>query len=446
MRKFWILASLFLGLVAACETTTPEPTPEPEPQPEAPILTLTSDSLFQFDAFGGEGMLTYTIEHPTQTGVLAVRLSNEADTVWVTNINAQSYGEISFVVEVNEVESSRTSSLVVTYEDLSFEVTIEQEAGERGNSSDYVREATDVLGYYYGTRYSSLPNYYLIFSNVGYDPATDYANPNGWFYKIDCYSKIQPSGDKIQIPVGTYTLDLNNTFADGTFSSSYSKYFTTDEVGMVSGGAMFIAGTMEVAADEINLYLEDQDGYTHKLHWAYDADYSMVDESQSVNDEPEQNEGSGNSNLTADYEVNTENWEVNAYHYGNYYGNGRSNWVFNLRAPERTGDAVNLDIVAGPVGFENGFAGTYSCAIDLSAYTFYPGVYYEPSYTGCWYLHLNKGIISGNQAPFVGGSIVITKNEDGTHTFLIEALDNAEVPNTVTVNWTGTVNVYDMSN
>ena len=92
MRKFWILASLFLGLVAACETTTPEPTPEPEPQPEAPILTLTSDSLFQFDAFGGEGMLTYTIEHPTQTGVLAVRLSNEADSAWVTSINAQSYG------------------------------------------------------------------------------------------------------------------------------------------------------------------------------------------------------------------------------------------------------------------------------------------------------------------------------------------------------------------
>jgi hypothetical protein len=56
---------------------------------------------------------------------------------------------------------------------------------------------------------------------------------------------------------------------------------------------------------------------------------------------------------------------------------------------------------------------------------------------------LYQGQILGDQAPFVGGTIEIIKNSDGTHTFNIECTDNAATPNTVFVNWTGVVNIYD---
>lgn len=442
-RDLFILCLLALFSLTACgpeETNKEQPEPPTPPTPEPPALTLTSVTPMQFGKMGGSGEVSYEITNPTQTGVLEIELLSQVD--WVRDLNAQTYGKIFFEVDINATEEARSVQMRVSYEDLSFEVAIQQEVGEKGLDSDFVRDAVSVTGHYYGLRYSSLPNYYINFSNVGYDPVTDYALPNGWFYTIDCYSKVDSSEAPIRVPEGTYTLDPDNTCADGTFSVDYSQYKTTDEEGKINGGAYFEEGTMEVTADGFVLYLTDTDGKTHKVTSSV-TDYALTDESKdNPNDDPEPNPGSGDSNMTEDYVVDTTDWEVNAYYIGNYFGNNVANWVINLRAPYRTGDAINLDLLAGELGIEKGLAGTYTSGFSLGEYTFLPGEY-NASYTGCWYLELHQGIVSGNQAPLHEGTIEIVLNDDGTYTFIIEALDNAPNPNTITVNWTGEVNIID---
>lgn len=441
MKKLLKFTCLLALVAVACE---PEKTPEPEPEPpvvEAPVFTLTSDATMAFAAEAGEGLITYQIENPTQTGMVDA----SADVNWIDNFGLQVYGAITFSVAINEVAEERTGTITVTYEDQSFTVTVVQQAGQPGLDSDYFREAEYLMGFYYGTRYSNEPNYYFHLSDKAFTSEGDFV-PSAWYYRVDAYGPAPEEGQTICLPEGEYRFDPTNSFAQFTFSTQYSYYFELDENQEKSYAVKYTDGTMVVADGKITLSLTDEDGKTH--HVTYEAEtLEFWDESTSPSNpgNPDPNPGSGDSNLTGDYQLNTENWEVNAYYYGNYYGNGNSNWVFNMRAPDRTGDAINLDMVTEGIGFELGIAGTYTCAMDFSAYTFFPGVFGSGAYTGTWYLQLYNGYVAGNQAPLWGGSIEITLNEDGTHTIDVQAYDNAEEPNLVSVTWTGTVNLYDMT-
>lgn len=441
MKKLLKFACLFSLVAVACEPDQKEePTPEP-PVVEPAVLNLTSSAAMPFAAEGGEGVITYEIENPTQTGVVDA----SADVAWIDNFGLQVYGAISFSVALNEVEEERTGTITVTYEDQSFTVTVVQQAGQQGLGSDYFREAGYAVGYYYGVRYSDEPNYYFYLSDKAFTEDGDFV-PNAWYYQIDAYAAAPASGEGILLPDGEYHFDAKNTYAQYTFSAKYSSYFELDENQILLKKCEYQEGTMVVEDGKITLSLTDSEGKTH--HVTYQADpIEFQDDSNgsTTPDVPDPNEGSGDTNLTGDYVVNTEDWEVNAYYYGDYYGNGHSNWVFNMRAPDRTGDAIQLDIVAEGIGFELGIEGTYECAMDFSADTFYPGIYGEGYYTGSWYLQLYNGYVAGRQAPLHGGTIEITKNEDGTHTFDIKAYDNAAEPNLVSLDWTGTVNLYNQT-
>ena len=48
-----------------------------------------------------------------------------------------------------------------------------------------------------------------------------------------------------------------------------------------------------------------------------------------------------------------------------------------------------------------------------------------------------KGI---DQAPIFDGEFTITENGDGTHTIVINALDDKQPANKITLNWTGRLN------
>ena len=54
-------------LAAACSSEEPTPAPEPTPEPpstEDVILELTSEDSLWYEASGGEGEITYTLENP----------------------------------------------------------------------------------------------------------------------------------------------------------------------------------------------------------------------------------------------------------------------------------------------------------------------------------------------------------------------------------------------
>ena len=124
MKRLLLLFALVA--FAACQTETPEPQPQPEPQPEVkePKLTLTSESILEFEAAGGEGAITYTLENSVE----GTELEAECEADWVTNLTI---GEsVTFNVTANDVEQTRETAVIVAYGELEFEVTIKQAAKE----------------------------------------------------------------------------------------------------------------------------------------------------------------------------------------------------------------------------------------------------------------------------------------------------------------------------
>lgn len=115
---FYLLLAMPLAFAACNETDEPQPQPEPE---KKPTLTLTSDATMEFEAAGGEGVITYTLENAVEGTELTATC--EAD--WVLDLTA---GEtVTFAVAENETEEARESKVVVAYGELSFEVAVKQE-------------------------------------------------------------------------------------------------------------------------------------------------------------------------------------------------------------------------------------------------------------------------------------------------------------------------------
>jgi len=116
--------------MVACE---PEPAPEPEKE-YAAELTLTSEAEMNFDAAGGEGVITYTAKmvlvEVTRDFIPTVEATCEAE--WVT-INGVAEN-ITFTVAANKAEA-RETKINVTYVDKSFDVVVKQAA--KGEEPEY---------------------------------------------------------------------------------------------------------------------------------------------------------------------------------------------------------------------------------------------------------------------------------------------------------------------
>ena len=107
---------LALPLVfAACE-----PTEEPTPEVKEPKLTLTSFSEINFEAEGGQGTITYTLENAVE----GVELTATCEAEWVANVTVAE--SVTFTVTANEESEGRETKVVVAYGELSFEVAVKQ--------------------------------------------------------------------------------------------------------------------------------------------------------------------------------------------------------------------------------------------------------------------------------------------------------------------------------
>lgn len=123
-------------LFVACEPDKPvDPTPEKEYAAE---LTLTSEAEMNFDAAGGEGIITYTakmVEVTREAPEAQVEATCEAD--WVTDLTVAD--NITFTVAANEAEA-RETKVVVTYSDKSFEVAVKQAAKGEDPKPEYAMD------------------------------------------------------------------------------------------------------------------------------------------------------------------------------------------------------------------------------------------------------------------------------------------------------------------
>lgn len=116
---FYLLLAMPLAFAACNETEEPQPQPQPEPEKKT-TLTLTSDTTMEFEAAGGNGVITYTLENAVE----GTNLEATCEADWVLNLTT---GEtVTFAVAENETEEARESKVVVAYGELSFEVAVKQ--------------------------------------------------------------------------------------------------------------------------------------------------------------------------------------------------------------------------------------------------------------------------------------------------------------------------------
>ena len=121
-RLFFALLALPLAFVA-CE---PEPAPEKNDPEKYFELAITSELALEFEAEGGEGIITYELVEKTRTTPVPmpeVEATCEAD--WVSDIAVAE--DIIFNVAANEGEA-RNTKVVVSCGEQKFEVAVSQEA------------------------------------------------------------------------------------------------------------------------------------------------------------------------------------------------------------------------------------------------------------------------------------------------------------------------------
>jgi hypothetical protein len=139
MKKLFYLLLALPMMLAAC-TEKPEPAPAPTPDEKSYELSITSDLEMNFEAEGGNGVITYELKEVTRVSQPQPKVAATCEARWVSNVTVAE--NITFVVAANE-GAARDTKVVVTYGEQSFEVAVKQVAkGEQPEPEpEYVMEA-----------------------------------------------------------------------------------------------------------------------------------------------------------------------------------------------------------------------------------------------------------------------------------------------------------------
>lgn len=325
-----------------------------------------------------------------------------------------------------------------------FAACSDDDNGGNTAPSDFEREAQYATVFFYGNEYSEeagTVNYYLSLSDGPLDGSGDYE----WQYIIDLYAN---ETDSEKIPAGTYTLDLDDTFANRTMCNRFSELYTPAGDSTIK----FTEAQVVITNSQIVLTATTEEGKTHKV--TYTGSYEIVDGRGDVGGGEGEGEGGDSSDedfggfastLTGDVEVSIDSEYVIAEFYGDDYEMGYGVLCFYFEKEDYTGDSLYLEIAT-----DGTYTGTYSpCAKwdaastgNLIAANLYTDG--DDTYTyGCWYYHSTDGDSYDEIAPIVAGSLTITANEDETCYFVFEGSDATEGGNTISFEWTGEVDYTD---
>ena len=327
------------------------------------------------------------------------------------------------------------ATLVVNYEGITLRAIIDGKehvvtyTGSLDIPVEYVPEepATE-LGYamanYMGDYYNPgvADNFTLILSDLGWDEE-GWELPNAGYYVFDLYTEV--TNGVLEIPYGTYSLDLSDSCAPNTIGASYSKFIRLDEYAWdYVEEVYFASATLTVTESGITADFVAEDGREFKV--AYNGIVAnIVDYSGEF--------GGGDeilSTLWEDWYCNFSDCSMDYTWYGDYYGVGYDNWLFYLMPNGEVGDGLQLDLLSNTVGSYE-LSGEYIISNSQEKFTAYPGYENGGYMEGCWYFSADYT----QYAPLVEGDISITNNGDTTFTIEVDAYDDAG--NNITGTWTG---------
>lgn len=317
MKRLLSVIALFSALLfaAGCEET-------PAPEAKNYKLELTSKAQMEFDAAGGVGQITYTLNEVKDE---ATRLSPvpeplpsvECTADWIT-ITAVDYGVIDFEVAAQSVEEFRQTIITVLYGTDSLLVGVNQ-----GDATEYdvVFEAEYLCGTYNGKMSTPGYNYFIILSDRK-APSSSNQFYGSKQYRLDLFSDVSCGFDftDCAIPEGTYTFDSRSTGAPGTLSRDKSVYVEVSEMGQKSETAIIDAKVV-VSDGHIDARIRLRDGKWHRV--TFDGElvtggYDMVAIERPY------------SRMTENFNFNHDSGFMHAYYRGDYYGLGCDVWYVDM--------------------------------------------------------------------------------------------------------------------
>lgn len=393
-------------LLVACESGGDENT--------KPTVTVTSEKVVEVGVEGGTVEILYTLANGTGTKV------NVSETAaWIdTEVEAS---KVIVTVKANDGMNEREAKITLNYYGASASVTVKQ-AGKAAGDYDVDFTAKRFEGIYFGTEYSSTPNYYVILSDIG---AKSDGTPkaNGTYYFFDMYNSTRADEACPILPNGDYVYDAENSYKNLTFSEEGSWYAVMDAEGKYATSGEFKTASVSVTNGKFEAIVELTTGEKHHIVFEGKLQTTV---------------GHVRSTFFEDVEFAVEDATITASLLGDADGDGQQNWFIEAKKGD---DLYMVDVFT---------ASTESCAglyqmmeIDGKDYTnrYLPGLVGEDGLVGSWYAKLTDGTIKGDaMAPMAEGVIQLVVEGD---TMRIEYGCKDDAGNNITGSVSGKFSVED---
>lgn len=411
--------ALFAIISSSCEG-------EDKPVVESPSgLELVSSPTETVGNQGGVFAVRYVISSPSDDAQVAVSSDN---TDMISSVEVISEDTVKVVVAANKTDAERQGTVTIEYKDESVSVLFVQEPMD-----SVVVVANQLIGNYYGERLCpGLGYYWIIMSDGG---IVDGEATNGSeFFRIDLIAPIAEDEDNIRIPDGYYRYDATNSLEEYTIPNLGNTDFSYIDDGGMAWAEPFVDASLEVSGSRFTLKANTENS---SYYVTFEGEYTITANIISDNI----------STLEEDLEIDLTGCVGTLSNYGDYWLCGYTNWGIEFVHSRglKYGTYLVLDFISEST---TSCVGTYRYSgfsgEDSTKPNFAPGFYIPGMRISDDGVHMMGSLVQINrdgkgvaQAPLYGGEFTISQNEDGTYHIVIDAVDDAEPANRITLDWTG---------
>lgn len=410
MKRLSLIFALCATLFVACE---------PAKEVIKGKLTLTSQSVMNFEAAGGQGEITFAfVEGETRAEkVTAITVVD-----WITDLKVGN-NKVTFNVAENGGEE-RNATIKVQYGADSFQVMVMQGGT---TAADVNFTATHVGGTFYGKfivdgGQTEGFNYHVIMSDR--QPANYNVTNGSTEYRFDIYAgESAEFSDELRIPLGTYTIDQSSSNRIGTIDGHANFSYVV----MNGISKPFRSGTLVVSETGIVAEVTLMNGEVHRV--VYSGAPVMEDYSEDTFADvfPV-------SQYTDTLSFDVTGGYMYAYYRGDWFGTGHDVWFMHMIEQKNGFSGVylifNFIVPKSVGGFSNteGYLGEYKLSDPTSSldWTFPAGRLRDDSQMlNAYYMYCVGGQIDMSQAaPIVDGTIKVEKI-DGCTVITVDGKDDA---------------------
>lgn len=418
MKKLFVFLA-WMSFVAPIACTSSE---EEGPAPPA-TLTLAASTM-DVAVEGGAYSMTYTLENPKEGATLNV--STEAE--WITQLDWETAGVISFQAEANSSSHPRSALIVVSYDQKEYPFTVNQEEYK------VVYEAPFTYALSFGGgdfQFQLAPSnhlvYYDLIVNSSYYTFNIFTDPNNLPTNPKCYD----------LPAGTYTIDPTNSGAVGTANANETSFLLKTDSNNEPTVIYYTEGTITIDENGVRAEVITEDGVKHVVT----GGKHLHESSSTVHEDMHLPFGAETTTATVTYKGDYYDYD---------YQGAKANYEVELK--DESGLAmVSLDLISDDdsMGLNGIPSGTYpvrqpSYSEPFSGNATLPGAMYGPTSVFPSFAAFFDG---ENQLTGVsllsGGEVIITANEDQTYTIEIAAHNDTHEAHAITGSWTGKIEIID---